>query len=274
MSGMQSTDLDNAGEQLDAGFIQSHLTAEAAEYIDRLTVLDVAESTNSWVKQQPEPGVVACLAEEQTGGRGRRGRSWSSPAGCGVLLSVRAPLEHPASALSMLSMQAGLGVLQAIKQVTGLAVQLKWPNDVMLDGSKLAGILVELQSSGPHQTTVVIGTGINVRWPESEPMPQPLADCRAAAKQFTRNQLAAGVLNELSNVLMHFGETAACSVVASWWQNDLLADQPVQIEQGGKRYTGRAAGLDQDGGFVLDTGNGVMTFHSSEASIRLINSES
>ncbi len=258
-------------QALDAGIIQSHLIAKVARYIDRLTVLAETESTSTWVKQQPEPGVVVCLAEAQTGGRGRRGRVWLSPPGSGVLLSIRIPVKQAVSELGMLSLQAGLAVSRAIQQVTGLEVQLKWPNDVMLDGNKLAGILVELQSINSAQTHAIIGVGINVCWPEDEPPPQPLADCSYALSCFSRNQLAATVLNELTEAVLQYDQVPACSVVAQWWQHDLLANQMVQVKQADKIYCGRAAGIAQDGGFVLDTDDGVKIFYSSEVSIRLLN---
>jgi len=262
---------DRHRQELDAGLIQMQLNHQAAKYIDRLSVLAQVDSTSTWVKNQPEPGVIACLAETQTGGRGRRGRSWASPVGTGVLLSVRALLPQT-HALQTLSLRMGLAVLTAIQQVTMLQPKLKWPNDVMLNGSKLAGILVELQTGNATQSTVIVGVGINVRWPDTEQMPQPLADCRDACIDFTRNQLAAAVLNQITDVLMQYDQTPICSVIAQWWQHDILAGQQVQVEQADKLWIGRAAGIAEDGGFVLETDTGVKTFHSSEVSIRLVGS--
>lgn len=262
-------------EALDAGLIQSRLSPEAAMQIDRLTVLPEVDSTSSWVKRQPEPGVIIGLAECQTAGRGRRGRSWTAPAGSGILLSVRWPLRAAPEALRLLSLQAGLAVREAVAQTSGLAVRLKWPNDLMLDGKKLGGILVELQSGGRDfageqvATTAIIGIGLNVSWPDAEPMPQPLADCRDADPPVTRNGLAAAMLTELSAMLGQFGADPACSIVSRWWQHDMLAGQPVVVQQNDQQFTGRAAGIAADGGFVLDTDDGIKTFYSSEVSIRL-----
>lgn len=243
--------------------------------IDRLTVLPQVDSTSNWVKQQPEPGVIACLAERQTAGRGRRGRSWSSPPGSGIVLSVRWPLHAASEALGLLSLQVGLAVREALAQVTALPVQLKWPNDLMLDGKKLGGILVELQSGGRSfagqsvATTAIIGIGVNVNWPDDEPMPQPLADCRDADPPATRNALVAAMLTELNATLERFGTDPSCSIVSRWWQHDMLAGQQVVVQQNDREFTGRAAGIAGDGGFVLDTVDGIKTFYSSEVSIRV-----
>ncbi len=258
---------------LDAGQIQSRLTPEAAIQIDRLTVLPETESTNTWVKQQPEPGVIVCLTEAQTAGRGRRGRAWLSPPGSGILMSLRWPLKVSPEALGTLSLQAGLAVRLAIEQNTGLPVQLKWPNDVMLKGKKLGGILVELQSTpagrGQSITTTIIGIGLNVLWPDDVAMPQPLADCRDAEPLVSRNMLAAAILSELTTMLNDFGSQAICGVIARWWQHDMLANQMVTVRQGEQQFSGRAIGIAGDGGFVVETDAGVQTFYSSEVSIRL-----
>lgn len=257
---------------LDAGQIQAQLIPEAAMQIDRLTVLQETESTNTWVKQQPEPGVIACLTEAQTAGRGRRGRVWLSPPGTGVLMSLRWPLKVSAETLSTLSLQVGLAVQLAIEQGTGLPVKLKWPNDVMLKGQKLGGILVELQSSvtddGQPITTVIIGIGLNVLWPDGAEMPQPLADCRDAESPVSRNALAAAILSELTIMFNELESQSACGVVARWWQHDMLANQMVTVQQGEQQFCGRAIGITGDGGFVVETDAGIQTFYSSEVSIR------
>ncbi len=262
-----------AGQALDAGLIQASLTPQAAHCIDRLTILHQVDSTNSWIKQQPEPGVLACLAEQQTGGRGRRGRQWSSPAGAGIWLSLRWPFAHPAAQLGLLSLRTGLAIRQAVTANTGLPVQLKWPNDLMLVGRKLAGILVELQSGGADQTMVIIGIGLNVRWPDAQPMPSDWADCRQAQPPVVRNQLAAAILNELVSEFASDAQPSACSVIARWWQHDMLAGQRVRVEHNGQRYLGRAAGIAADGAFVLDCDARLQHFHSSEVSIRLVQAD-
>jgi len=262
------------GECLDAGSIFTNLTTKTASSIDRLSVLKKTDSTNNWVKRQPEPGVVVSLAESQTAGRGRRGRQWSSPPGSGILMSLRQPLQHKLGNMGTLSLQVGLAVLTAIQQMTGLPVQLKWPNDVMLDGRKLAGILVELNTTmldqGHQQITAIIGIGVNVCWPSNVDVPVDLADCSQAKMAVSRNQLAAALINHLFDELHLFASTASASIAARWWQHDLLANQQVTVFHAGQSYIGRAAGIAADGGFVLDMGEHVQTFYSSEASIRLL----
>lgn len=264
-------------EGLDAGRIFANLTATTAGSIDRLSVLKKTDSTNSWVKRQPEPGVIVCLSESQTEGRGRRGRQWSSPPGSGILMSIRWPLQRELGNMGTLSLQVGLAVLTAIQQMTDLPVQLKWPNDVMLDGRKLAGILVELNTTmldqGHYQVTAIIGVGVNVCWPSNIDVPADLADCNQAKKVFSRNQLAAALVDHLFDELRLFTVTESCSVVARWWQHDMLANQQVKVFHADKSYIGRAAGIAADGGFVLDMGEHSQTFYSSEASIRLLESD-
>jgi BirA family biotin operon repressor/biotin-[acetyl-CoA-carboxylase] ligase len=115
----------------------------------------------------PDPEGLVVVADEQTGGRGRRGHVWFSPAGSGLYVSVvltpsRASHDAP-RAIRLLTLAAGVALAEAIEAATGLAVDLKWPNDLYIRGKKLGGILAEGASSGPAVDVVVLGYGINVR---------------------------------------------------------------------------------------------------------------
>lgn len=110
----------------------------------------------------PRAGVVIG-ADEQTGGRGRRGHTWHSPPGAGLYFSWLSRPALDASALPLVTLAAGVGVHQGIKHATGLSADLKWPNDVLIGGRKVAGILAEGVSLGSAEQAVVIGVGVNVR---------------------------------------------------------------------------------------------------------------
>ncbi len=150
-------------ELLQADLIRSRLSPGTRAWLKELVVDQEIASTNAALANRAAheniDGVV-CLAERQTAGRGRRGREWLSPFGRNIALSVGIAIDRPATRLGGLSLAIGLATIDGITRVTHCELALKWPNDVLLDGRKLAGILAQRSPSGP----VVVGIGLNVGW--------------------------------------------------------------------------------------------------------------
>lgn len=198
------------------------------------------------------------LAEAQSAGRGRRGRSWSSAPGLDLLVSVvLRPSLDPATA-SRLTLAVGLAVRDAAARWLAEPVSIKWPNDVLVMGRKLAGILVESQLSGPRLDCVVVGLGVNVLSAEFEPAladsATSLALCTpaAGAPALSREQLLAAILIQLERRLLGFELSGLNSLLDELRAHDALLGRQVAVDQ----THGVARGIDQAGALVLELSDG------------------
>ncbi|MCC5885105.1 MAG: biotin--[acetyl-CoA-carboxylase] ligase [Gammaproteobacteria bacterium] len=259
---------------LDAGRIGADLQA-ALDEVPHVEVLGVTGSTNDLARARIEAGGSApavILAEAQTAGRGRRGRAWSSPVASNVYLSQVEALPGGLEAASGLSLATGVAVAEAIEEVAPVTVTLKWPNDLLVNGRKLGGILVELVTSraGSH---AILGIGINVRVPAytSTGIDQAWTDLtRAGSARIERNRLAAAIIIHLRRTLEGFRKQGFDADLRRRWQaRDPFLDRRVvaRSEQGEIRGWGR--GIDDRGEFVIETASEVVTVGAGEVSLRL-----
>ncbi|MGI9307980.1 MAG: biotin--[acetyl-CoA-carboxylase] ligase, partial [Gammaproteobacteria bacterium] len=151
-------------ELLDEQRVRDSMGAQASALCGRPRVLWVAESTSDELLRLPPPApgeARACLAEYQSSGRGRRGRQWFAPAGCGICLSVAWRFATSPASLSCLGLAVGVGALRALQRAGAAEAQLKWPNDIVIKGRKLAGILIDVQGEAGGPLHVVAGVGVN-----------------------------------------------------------------------------------------------------------------
>jgi BirA family transcriptional regulator, biotin operon repressor / biotin---[acetyl-CoA-carboxylase] ligase len=205
----------------------------------------------------PEGAVAVC--EEQTEGRGRRGRSWQAPTGTAILCSTM--LRPPASTrVSELSLVAGVAVAETVERATGRSAQVKWPNDVLLDGRKVAGILAEGGSDG-----VVLGIGLNVDQAESE-LPEPSGTrpgslFAADGARRDRAPLLADLLAALEVAYGRWLERGLAGFAPELARRDALRGRELEID--GLR--GVAAGIAAGGELVLETDAGPRLVSSGEA---------
>ena len=231
---------------------------EVAERVDSTNTRLLARSSS-------HAGPLALFAEHQMAGRGRRGRQWHTRLGEALTFSVLWQVDGGVARLSGLSLAVGLAIVRALAGF-GLPVALKWPNDVLLQGRKLAGILVELAGDTLGPTSVVIGVGINLQSPEVD---QPTAGVRDIHPELSRNELAGALLTELAQVLDEFAQGGFAGLRQDWQQHHLWQDQPVElIHADGLRITGIARGVDSLGALLLETPAGVQRFHSGDVSLR------
>lgn len=194
---LRMTPQNDMNEQKIKTFLSSHPWQTLVRCVDSIP------STNAAVKQLALQGVpegTALLAEMQTAGRGRLGRSFHSPAGCGIYLSVLLRPEKPASDLFDLTARVAVCVRRAISEVCGCDADIKWVNDLMLHGKKIGGILTELV--GVAEPAVIVGIGINCNQTDFPPELQKIAGSLFAetGKTVDREALAAAILRNLSNV--------------------------------------------------------------------------
>lgn len=250
--------------------ILAALTPPARALLAELQVLTVAESTNESAKAfPPTPGRGSCcLAEYQTGGRGRLGRTWVSPFARNLYCSLAWEFDGGIAALEGLSLAVGVAVRRALAALGAADVRLKWPNDLLRDGRKLGGILVEVTGDPEGRCRAVIGIGINVAMPAAATatIGQPWSDL--ANLRISRDALAAAVLTELLPLLRDFSTTGFAAHRAEWEASDHYRDRPVTITIGSNRREGIARGVNERGALALECADGLHWFSGGEVSLR------
>ncbi len=271
--------LDDPLELLDANVIRTGLSPAVAAQLDALEVHWALPSTSDHLLAGPRvaPGRMrVCLAEMQSGGRGRRGRTWFAVAGHGLCLSVAWRFASSPAQLSSLGLAAGVGVLRAVRRAGAAAALLKWPNDVVLDGRKLAGILVDVQGEAGGPMQVVVGVGLNYRAAATTTagvaaaggLP-PASLCEAAGPQVAaRNAVAALLVEALHGVLGEFGRDGFSALAAEWRAADYLGGRAVTVLADDMRYSGTVRGIAADGRLQLATDNGILHLLSGDVSVR------
>ncbi|WP_101760313.1 bifunctional biotin--[acetyl-CoA-carboxylase] ligase/biotin operon repressor BirA [Oceanicoccus sp. KOV_DT_Chl] len=252
--------------------IRRNLSVEASGLVGEVDVCGVIDSTNNRAMAKAAGGArgYVCLAEQQTAGKGRRGRPWQSPYAGNIYLSVAWEFASGAMSLEGLSLAVGVAVVDALAKNGVEGARLKWPNDVLHNGNKLAGILLEMSGdpSGPCQ--VVVGVGVNVRMPGSMVIDQPWTDVQSIKSSAAdRNKLLSAILNELMPVLAGFEQHRFALYRDRWQLLDAFKGKKVAMILGQERVLGHAIGVDEAGAMMLETAGGVRTFNGGEVSLRL-----
>jgi BirA family biotin operon repressor/biotin-[acetyl-CoA-carboxylase] ligase len=213
------------------------------------------------------------LAERQTAGRGRRGRGWTSTPGGSLTFSLGWRFARAPSELSTLPLVVGLAVCRALEGDGFAGVELKWPNDLVHRGAKLAGVLVELAGDGPGRALAVIGIGVNVRLPAPvrRAIGQPVTDLASVAPRagVDRNALAARIVGELAGALQAYARSGFSRFRAEWLRRHTLQGKPVEVllPDGGK-VRGTACGIDAEGSLLVASEGRSLRFVSGEVSLR------
>lgn len=263
-------------ELLESGRILDALSPEAHSRLDALEIHVSIDSTNAHLLKQSAAGLPSgqvCLAEQQTAGRGRRGRHWISPFGSNIYLSVLwryplAPVE-----LSGLSLAAGLAIVRALACHGVVGVGLKWPNDILWQGRKLAGLLLEVtgESEGPSQVVLGVGLNTNLSRRQAEAIDQPWVDLASIpqGEKISRNQLAAELVSQLLEALDCFEKYGLSPLLAEWRHYDLYHGKPVQLRMGNRTIEGTHHGIDKTGALLLSNDGDVRAYHAGEVSLRL-----
>ncbi len=259
---------------LDAAALRTALSPAARRELAGLDVLFETDSTNAVALREPPPtrGTHAWLAERQTAGRGRRGRGWASPLGAHVYLSLSRRFDGGVAALQGLSLAVGVAVAEALHGLGYPQVGLKWPNDLLADGRKLGGILVEVGGDAAGPMRVVVGIGLNVAMPPAAgaAVDQPWTDLATLAGAMpSRQAVAAALLDALLPMLARFEQDGLAPFLEAWPRYDVLAGRPVRLHEGGRVLDGIALGLAADGALRLRGDDGSeRQVHAGEASLR------
>ena len=208
------------------------------------------------------PDGAALVAEEQTAGQGRRGRTWAAPHGSAILCSLifRPPL--PPEHLFALTAAVSVGLCRGVERATGLRPRVKWPNDLLLDGRKLAGVLTATRLVGARLDHVVVGFGLNVNVAAADLPPAapghlpPTSLAVALGREVERLALLVALLEAIDAAYddLWRGDTAA--VRRAWLERAAGLGEAVRVETEAGALTGRFAGVDEDGALVLETARG------------------
>lgn len=241
-------------ELLDANAIRDNLPATIAQRLNSLAIHDSIDSTNAELMRTPcgDDAVAVCIAEHQAAGRGRRGRQWVSPFGSNLYLSLSWPFRQLPPDFAALSLAMGVGAQRALHRLGVADVQLKWPNDIYLQGRKLGGILLEMRGEPPGACRVVAGIGINVAMPEGTAIDQAWSDLATAGYAISRNALVAGLIDEWMNVLQEFAAHGFTAFVDEWRAADILAGNAVTVIEQEGQWQGLARGVMPDGALEIE----------------------
>lgn len=242
--------------------------------VNRLDIYPAIESTNAKamsVAQGDGSHGYVCLAEFQSGGRGRRGRKWVSPYGQNIYLSIVAEFTAGAAALEGLSLAVGVSVAKGLSSCGIEGVQLKWPNDILAGDKKLAGILLEMTGDPMGVCRVVIGIGVNVR-ASSEGMQevdQPWVNASDLNDNLSRNRLVAAMLDELMPMLVRFGGSGFSAYRQEWEALNAHRGKRVNLHGAAQGViSGEVVGVTDQGGLVLNCQGEERVFTGGEISLR------
>ena len=236
--------------------------------------LDQCTSTNTLLLEraaQGAPSGSVLVADRQSAGRGRRGRSWVSDPETSLTFSVLWRWPAPPERLAGLSLAVGVAVARALESLGARGIGLKWPNDVLCrtpaGAAKLAGILIEMASE-PERLPVVIGIGLNLRTPPDAPFPMAsLADCGIEPPD--RHALLAALLQALAPVLDRCAADGFAALRAEWQARHVWQDQPVRLMEGARLLAeGICRGADASGALCLETATGPARFLAGDVSLR------
>lgn len=241
-----------------------------------VTLLQQVDSTNAEALRHLASGAVPpflIIAEQQTAGRGRRGRSWASPFGENLYYSLVLRVSGGMRQLEGLSLVVGLALLQTLRDAGIADAGLKWPNDLLVGRRKIAGILLELSGDPADVCHVVIGIGVNINMrvaPQGEVIGQPWTSMRQIlGGQVDRNQFIASLNAQFERYLQLHQAHGFASLREQWEDNHLWQGRMVELAAGAQAVHGRVLGVDDTGALRLEVDGQEKVFSGGELSLRL-----
>lgn len=223
------------------------LLSEKSDFWTEVDVVQITGSTNADLAEAAKHGApqgTVLIAEEQANGRGRLDRQWVSPARAGLTMSFLLRPTLPREQWGTLSLLTAVALEETLKAVCGVSAKLKWPNDVLIDGRKVCGILAQVEGNA-----VIVGAGLNVSLTEDElPVPEATSLQIAGAATLDRAEIAAGFLAHVGAVYETWNAQGPASVIERWRRNSATIGRHVAVSfPNGRNLTGRAVGIDADG---------------------------
>lgn len=264
---------------LDAALIQTQLNTSQ---IKKVSVFSILDSSNEWALHHADCGEV-CLVETQTAGRGRRGRQWYSPAQTNLYLSLKWCFDSPPHQMGLLSLVVAVAVAECLYAIGVRGHKIKWPNDIVYQNQKLAGILIE---SKGQANTVVIGIGLNVHMSYQHDTHQTAIDqawssvdtlllTQKTQHKHTpsnRNTIASQLLNILANHLSHFHNLDFQQFLSQWQRWDVLQEKNVDVIEASQHIPAQVIGIDPQGALRVRLVDGSeKILYSADVSLRFSN---
>ena len=266
--------LSNKVELLEYDRIAFFLDTPTKNKIKDLEIHFELASTNSYLMESIEDekasGII-CLAEQQTSGRGRRGKSWVSPFGGNLYLSLLWHFNNGAAHVAGLSLAVAIAVSRVLREFGLNSVSVKWPNDILVSNKKLAGILLEIAGEASGPCSVVLGIGMNLKAEGTgmSTIDQPWIDLESAlGREVSRNELAAKLINHLYIVIEEFEKNGLTPFLPEWQELDNFAEQEVVLHLPDKEIRGIVRGVDNTGALLLAQAGEVRRYLSGEISMR------
>ena len=230
----------------------------------RIYSLKEVDSTNTFAVRlaadgEPEGSIV--VAEVQTAGRGRLGRKWVAPPNVNILMSLILRPEIPPQDAPMATLVAGVAVAGALNRHYGLGAGIKWPNDVLVDGKKVAGILTEMSAEPERVRHIVVGIGINVNMP-AQAFPRDIRDASTSVmailgRKVNRAEMLRHILAEFEGCYEALKSTDRRSILERWRGLSCTLGRTVKVSTFAGSMTGTAVDIDEDGRLIVESEDGV-----------------
>ena len=262
-------------ELLSRDRVLSALRPRARGLLSEFDLHGQIDSTNTEALRRVQQGASSGLvvsAEQQTAGRGRRGRGWISPFGCNIYVSSVWEFAGNPAVIGGLSLAVGVAVAEALAETGFGSVSLKWPNDILYGDAKLGGILIEITGGASGPTTAVIGIGLNLRMPAkaATQIDQRWTDLASAGSGVSRNALLAAVLNHLLPLLDEYGSCGLEPWRERWLSRNAFSGRQVCLQQGDRQIVGEMLGVGERGELRIDVGGCELSFEGGEVSLRAV----
>lgn len=259
-------------ELLESNKIAQELSEVVKESVSSIEVCLSVESTNTHLMRMVNSHRFICLAEQQTAGRGRRGREWISPFGQNIYLSLGWYFQGGVAQLEGLSLAVAVAVCRALEESGVEDVGLKWPNDLLFQNRKLGGILLEMSGDTDGICKVVVGIGLNVNMSNTQnKIDQPwISVGEIIGKKISRDRLAGKLINQLVLILLQFEDKGFLPFRDEWIKRDLFFEKNIKLVTASLQVEGIEKGVDDRGALCVLTHKGLQKFYGGEVSVRLV----
>ena len=236
---------------------------------------DSIDSTNTKAQELAEKGYPSgtlVVADKQIAGKGRRGRNWESPSGCGIFMTLMLKPDINPNNASMLTLVSALAVAKALADITGKDAKIKWPNDIVIDGRKVCGILTEMSAQFDYINNIVIGIGINVNnssFPEEISATASSLRLLSGGKKYRRAEIIEKIMEYFEKYYSIFLETEDLSALVNEYDAMLVnMKKQVKVLDPKEPFEGKAMGITKTGELIVDTWESRKLVSSGEVSVR------
>lgn len=254
---------------MDRDKLNQYLTVNTSNQISEIHLHSELDSTNAEALRLIESGktgIHLVISDAQSAGKGRRGRTWLSPAGSGLYLSLVYPFSESADKLQALSLVTALSVHHVLLGFGAKGLMLKWPNDILLGDKKISGILLELKRANAR-SFVVFGIGVNYDFSDQQKLSvdRPVVDLMGILQTKPELELVAAIITgKLLQNILEFLCAGFSNFQLPWNQYDRYISSEIVVQRGGKKLIGQSKGVDETGALVIQSTNGIKRISGGE----------